>query len=160
MAAGWPDLSNDAERLVSDIISRTKTVKAELTAWRDTINATSKTGGMQAADTYQVLASYRNFMVACVGGNPEYINTAYVNRRPELAGFDSTARWAEALTPIDSFITWFMDNWPKKTTAGEPAFVSFDTSKELVDLSITFGAALKGQVVARLDAIIAALPLL
>lgn len=156
---GWPDLATDGERIVSDIASRTASLKSEYVAWRAGINAANAITGLRTAANYQMMASYRTFMVAAVGANASLIAAAYIRRNPALTGFDPAARWAELLTAIDAFLDWFAASWPEVTASGKPAFQQRDAvTKELLDLSIALTAGPKATLLARLDAIIAALP--
>jgi hypothetical protein len=165
---GWPDIAEDDDQLVGDIIARTRSLRANWITWAASINANGTTGDVAAA-RYQEITSYRAFMVAKVASNASGIAAAYLRRRPSLAPFTATqvnARWAEQLAVINSFVTFFRANWPAASAdnaawsipAGLPAFTRYRASPDdqLEDLPITFTAPQKTAMLAQINAVLAA----
>lgn len=153
----WPDLTTDAEGVAANIVTMTRRLRLDLTAWRAQIDGASAIDGLAAAERYQQLASYRTTVAAWIAADPAGIAAAYLRRRPALNSFDATARWAELEPPLAAFLTWFQAAWPRLTTEGYPAFQRFGPATgELQSLTVTLAAPAKAVILGRIDAVLAA----
>lgn len=156
-----PGTALPANKIADELDERFAQMYSALSAWRSRVNTNSATDSLDAESQYRSVTSVRSFVAVRVAANASGIAAAYIRNYPSHQGgsWNATAEWATAKAAIDDFVTFFISIWPKKvTTTGEPAFLRFraDASEELESFSVPVAGAAKTNLLARIDAVLAA----
>jgi hypothetical protein len=156
MAFPYSGSGGNALSVAEGIDSQVGNALGQTQQWRTNVAASGVVNSQQAETVYQTLVALRSYVAA--HDNTPGLAEAYVFLFPTLpVDFHPAAEWVVAKQAIGQFVTWFQDNWPERTQAGKPAFSQFiAASGELVGFSVNLNAAAKNELVARLDAVLAA----